>query len=542
MDIYQRAKNWIDQDPDPVTRQELTELISRKSEQELLHRFSGKLEFGTAGLRGELGAGPNRMNRVVVARAAKAIAEFLIRNRSSYADSAGELSVVIGYDARINSDIFAKDSAEVFAAAGIKALLFDRAVPTPITAFSGKRHSASAAIMVTASHNPPKDNGYKVYLGGPNNHSQLISPADKEIAELIDEIGENYNFSEIPKSKSYQLLGEHEISNYVTRAIQLAPIAKSGIRICYTPLHGVGWDVTREIFQKLGFSNISVVEQQAVPDGSFPTVAFPNPEEKGAMDLAFATASAAKAEIIIAHDPDADRMAVAIPAENGWRMLTGDEVGLILGEEIAKNAKAGTLANSIVSSDQLAQIATAYQLDFQQTLTGFKWISKAKNLVFGFEEALGYCVDPEYTPDKDGITASVMILSIADRLLTQGKTLGDYLHDLADKYGNVASSQISLRVEDLSTIQKIMMKLREIQPNNLGGWQVRFEDLKLGNKLPSTDAVMLTASDIRLIIRPSGTEPKLKFYLLARGKSATDSGEKLEQLRDAANALLDALK
>lgn len=542
MDVLTAAADWIRQDPDPVTRAELQELVAQQNLPELADRFSRTLEFGTAGLRGELGAGPNRMNRIVVARAAWAIGQYLINSGDTYVDRTGNLSAVIGFDARINSDVFAKDSAEVLSALGIKVYLFDQAVPTPVTAFTGRDLSASASIMVTASHNPPRDNGYKVYLGGPNGHSQLVSPADAEITQYIEQVSETRSFDQIEKSSAYQIIGKDQIAKYVARAIELDSVQDTDLKITYTALHGVGWAVVKPILDALGYRNLKVVEKQIQPDGNFPTVAFPNPEEKGAMDLAFESASEVGAEIIIANDPDADRLAIAIPAGQGWRMLTGDEIGLLLGEQVAKLGAQGTFANSIVSSYLLGKVAEHYRLGFVQTLTGFKWISKTPNLSYGYEEALGYCVDPNHTPDKDGITAAVLILSLARELKQQGSNLATYLASLFERYGFVQTGQISIRVSDLSVIKKIMLGLRTSQPKTLGQWEVEFEDLQLGENLPPTDGIVLSNQEIRVIVRPSGTEPKLKCYLLANGQTAHDSEASMTKLRAAATELLNALQ
>ncbi|MEY4713947.1 MAG: hypothetical protein RIQ37_277 [Actinomycetota bacterium] len=542
MDLNKAAADWLAQDPDPTTRAELEALIAEGNQAELADRFSKSLEFGTAGLRGELGAGPNRMNRIVVARAAAAIGRFLIDSGDTYIDRNGELSVIIGFDARVNSDVFAKDSAEIFAGLGLKVFLFDQCVPTPVTAFTGKRLSASASVMVTASHNPPRDNGYKVYLGGPNGHSQLVSPADHAIAEHIQKISETHVFADFAKSTNYQLIGQKEIDLYTARALELAQQRDSDLKICYTALHGVGWAVVKPIFQNLGFKNVIPVKEQIEPNGSFPTVTFPNPEEKGAMDLAYEVATQNQAEIIIANDPDADRLAVAVPDSGKWRMLTGDEIGLILGEEVAKSGTVGNLANSIVSSDLLGRVAEHYRLGYVQTLTGFKWISKTENLRYGYEEALGYCVDPDHTPDKDGITAAVVMLNLARELKEKNSSIAEHLDALSERYGFVKTGQISIRVHDLGIIRKIMSGLRELEPKTLGPWDVSFEDLQKGSSLPATDGVILSNSEIRVVIRPSGTEPKLKCYLLARGDSATSSAQALSTLESNAQALLSALQ
>ena len=541
MDLVALANNWLAQDPDTVTRLELEELIRVGDEAGLASRFDSRLQFGTAGLRGELGAGPNRMNRIVVAQAAFAIARFLNANRADYLDKAGELSVVVGYDGRVNSDIFAQDSAEIFAGAGIKTRLFDSAVPTPVAAFTGKRFHASATVIVTASHNPPKDNGYKVYLGGQNGCSQLVSPQDKQIAELIDQIALETKFSDIPKSSSIETLGQADIDLYVARAASLVARDTSGrsdLRITYTAMHGVGYRTMKSVFDRTGFVFSSVAKQQE-PDGQFPTVAFPNPEEPGAMDLSFAHALTQHSDLIIANDPDADRLAVGVRSGNGYQMLTGDQVGLLLAEMIASAKQSGTLANSIVSAS-LAKVAAFHNLKYQQTLTGFKWISKVPNLSFGYEEALGYCIDPDFTPDKDGISAALAIAELAATLKAEGMSLLDLLRGLAKRYGHMATGQVSIRVTELSLIGKIMSNLIASPVAEILGELAEFENLELGKNLPSTEGVIFTTNSYRVIIRPSGTEPKLKCYLQVTADSEEASKSKLAELKEWAHKLLSA--
>ena len=517
MDLLEIARAWRNQDPDAATRAELDALILAEDTEGLASRFGTKLEFGTAGLRGELGAGPNRMNRVVVARAALAIARFLQANRDDYLDGDGGLSVVIGYDGRVNSDVFAQDSAQIISAAGITAKLFDRRVPTPVAAFTGATTKASATIVVTASHNPPRDNGYKVYLGGKLFGSQLIPPQDAEIAGLIDAISEELSFDEIPKSSDVVLLGSAEVDAYIERAKQLVPKdnpLRSRIAITHTALHGVGWPVVSKLFNETGFRLTPVVLQQEA-DGGFPTVSFPNPEEPGAMDLSFETALESNSDLILANDPDADRLAVAIRSSDGYRMLTGDQVGLLLAHEIASSADGGALANSIVSAE-LTAVADRFGLAYRQTLTGFKWISKVPNLIFGYEEALGYCVDPSHTPDKDGITAALLIAELAANLAGSGSSIGEHLEQLEQSYGKISSGQVSVRVSDLSIIGKIMAAVRSNPPAEFDGEPLSYTDLSQSTDL-KTDAVILQSDHAKLIFRPSGTEPKLKCYLQFRG-------------------------
>ena len=541
--LIDAAKAWAAQDPDAETREELLALIDSGDTAALESRMGSRLDFGTAGLRGELGAGPNRMNRVLVAQAAAGIRDYVNENFKN------EASVVIGFDGRINSAIFARDSAEIFAAAGISTMLFDSVVPTPVLAFAGKHLNASAAIMVTASHNPPRDNGYKVYLGGTNGGSQIISPTDKDIAAKIRAIAETQSFADIPKSTNYEIIGDEIRQAYVAETASLTGEIENAesLKVVYTAMHGVGWRTTRELFEAVGLPKPFTVDEQILPDGTFPTVAFPNPEEPGAMDLAFAKARAVGADLIIANDPDADRLAIGVPDSSlaeGWRRLTGDEIGLLLGHEVAQHAvssgKSGALACSIVSSSALSKVANHFGLDFHETLTGFKWISKVPNLLFGYEEALGYCVAPAQTPDKDGISAALIAVNLAVQLAKQGKTLTDQLEELAKLYGHYATGQISIRVSDLSVISNIMKNLRTNPPATIAGVDAQFTDLAIGTeKLGPTDGLRFDLADgRRVIVRPSGTEPKLKCYLQAIAESKELAITELASLNDAMKKIL----
>jgi phosphomannomutase len=547
-DLIAAASAWADQDPDLETRAELEELIDKRDVAALSSRFDGRLEFGTAGLRGELGAGSNRMNRVLVAQAAAGIAKFLL-TQPEFNSDVEPPSVVIGFDGRINSAVFARDSAQILAGAGIRAFLFDGVVPTPVLAFAGKHLNTSAAIMVTASHNPPRDNGYKVYLGGSNGGSQIISPTDKIIAEHIADIAKTKTFNEINKSDKFEMVGDELRQAYVAETASLTGEVIDGdkVRIVYTAMHGVGWHVVEPLFESVGLAKLETVTAQLLPDGNFPTVAFPNPEEPGAMDLALAVGRERRADLILANDPDADRLALAIKdaaSPTGFRQLTGDEVGLLLGDEMARRAVAdrrnGNLACSIVSSSALSKVAEHYGFGFRETLTGFKWISKVPGLIFGFEEALGYCVDADHTPDKDGISAALIIADLANRLASQGKTIADRLDDLGALFGHYATGQISIRVTDLSVIANLMQKMREETPSVIDGTQAEFRDLALGgNGLAPTDGVRFDLADgRRVIVRPSGTEPKLKCYLQAIGSNQAEAKEKLAALRAAMLTIL----
>ncbi|KQQ65762.1 phospho-sugar mutase [Microbacterium sp. Leaf320] len=546
-----QARAWMRQDPDHETRDELAAVITRAASgdetaiADLDDRFSTRLAFGTAGLRGALGAGSNRMNRVLVAQAAAGFASYL-RERAH----GGTPTVIIGYDGRRNSRVFATDSAELFAGAGLRAILLPRLLPTPVLAFAVRHLGADAGVMVTASHNPPNDNGYKVYLGGADQGSQIVAPADAEIAAHIQRIADADDVAALPRSNDYETADEDVVDAYVaaTAAVAPAPASASDIRWVYTAMHGVGWETLSKIVAAAGYPQPMVVGEQLKPDATFRTVSFPNPEEPGAMDLSFARARRVQADFILANDPDADRLAVAIPdasSENGWRRLTGNEVGLLLGARAAK-AAAGTpgasLACSLVSSPGLGAVAAHHGLDFHETLTGFKWISRAPGIVFGFEEALGYLVNPETVRDKDGISAAVAILGLAAEAHERGKSLADLLAELGDTYGHFASGQVSVRVDDLSVIGTVMLSLRTLPPSQFGGHSIAStEDLLQADPgQPSGDVLRYRLTDgSRIIVRPSGTEPKLKVYIDAKAESAARAAEIVRELDAAVRSLLE---
>ncbi|MFJ9864347.1 phospho-sugar mutase [Streptomyces sp. NPDC101165] len=504
-DLIAEASAWLAEDPDPETRDELAKLIEAGDVTELSARFSGTLQFGTAGLRGELGAGPMRMNRSVVIRAAAGLAAYLKNQGQS-----GGL-VVIGYDARHKSADFARDTAAVMTGAGLRAAVLPRPLPTPVLAFATRHLGAVAGVEVTASHNPPRDNGYKVYLG---DGSQIVPPADAEIAAEIDAIA---SLNDVPRPDSgWETLDDSVLDAYLARTdAVLAAGSPRTARTVYTAMHGVGKDVLLAAFARAGFPEPVLVAEQADPDPDFPTVAFPNPEEPGAMDLAFAQARATDPDLVIANDPDADRCAVAVRAGSDWRMLRGDEVGALLAAHLVCRGATGTFAESIVSSSLLGRIAEKAGLPYEETLTGFKWIARVDGLRYGYEEALGYCVDPEGVRDKDGITAALLITELASVLKEQGRSLLDLLDDLAVEHGLHATDQLSVRVQDLSVISDAMRRLREQPPTELAGLAItRAEDLTRGtDKLPPTDGLRYTLDGARVIVRPSGTEPKLKCYL-----------------------------
>jgi phosphomannomutase len=516
-DLKAAAEAWLSEDPDPDTRAELQALLDAGDTPELADRFAGTLEFGTAGLRGAVGAGPNRMNRVVVIRAAAGLAAYL--NAKGLTDG----PVLIGYDARHKSDVFAQDTAAVIRGAGLDAVLLDRPTPTPVVAFGIRHLRAVAGVVVTASHNPPQDNGYKVYLG---DGSQIVPPADAEIAAAIAAVGP---LAEVPRGDDWQTTGDDLLNAYLDRIADLVPAdAPRELNVAYTPLHGVGRTLVEAAVARAGFAVPQVVASQADPDPDFPTVSFPNPEEPGAIDAALDLARSIDADIAVANDPDADRCAVAIPdprtpdasADGGWRMLRGDELGALLGEFLLAPAQNhtpnGVAACSIVSSSLLGKIAASYGVRYVETLTGFKWIGRVPDLVFGYEEALGYCVDPTAVKDKDGVSTLVRVLQLAAQAKAAGRTLQDLLDDLAVKYGLHATDQLAVRVDDLSLIAQAMERLRATPPATLGDYTVeRIDDLSQGSEsLPPTDGLRYTLSDgARVVVRPSGTEPKLKCYL-----------------------------
>ncbi|WP_405685046.1 phospho-sugar mutase [Streptomyces sp. NBC_00057] len=506
-DLIAQARAWLAEDPDPETRDELAELIDTEDLDELAARFAGTLQFGTAGLRGELGAGPMRMNRAVVIRAAAGLAAYLKAGGQT-----GGL-VVVGYDARYKSADFARDTAAVMTGAGLRAAVLPRPLPTPVLAYAIRHLGAVAGVEVTASHNPPRDNGYKVYLG---DGSQIVPPADGEIAAAIAAVGPLDGVAR--PDNGWETLGDEVLAAYLARTdTVLAAGSPRTAQVVYTAMHGVGTSVLTAAFARAGFPEPVLVAEQAEPDPAFPTVAFPNPEEPGAMDLAFATARRTDPDLVIANDPDADRCAVAVPdpADGGWRMLRGDEVGALLAAHLVNRGVTGVLAESIVSSSLLGRIAEKAGLGYEETLTGFKWIARVDGLRYGYEEALGYCVDPEGVRDKDGITAALLVAELASVLKEQGRTLLDLLDDIAVEHGLHATDQLSVRVEDLSVIADAMRRLREQPPTALAGLAVTSaEDLSQGTEqLPPTDGLRYHLQGARVIVRPSGTEPKLKCYL-----------------------------
>ena len=511
--VTEMAQSWLDDDPDPRTRAELAALLGRGDPTalaELADRFDGMLQFGTAGLRGAMGAGPNRMNRAVVIRAAAGLTGYLLERHPAP-------KVVIGYDARHRSADFAHDTAAVVTAAGGKALLFASALPTPVLAFAIRHLGADAGVMVTASHNPPQDNGYKVYLG---DGSQIVPPADAGIAAHIARVA---TVLSVPRADAgWHLLGDDVLDAYLH---SVAGVVAAGsprtLSVVYTPLHGVGRDVVLAAFERAGFAPPYVVPSQAEPDPDFPTVAFPNPEEPGAMDAALDCARERNADLVIANDPDADRCAVAVPdpaADGGWRMLSGDEVGVLIGAHLLDRGvdAEAVFACSIVSGRLLAAMCRGAEVSHVQTLTGFKWIARVPGLRYGYEEALGYCVDPKSVRDKDGVSAALLVAELAATCHAEGRTLLAVLDDLARAHGVHLTGQYAARVSDLSLIEGAMTRLRSASPLAFADVEVAScDDLLNGSgDLPPTDGLRYDLADgARVVVRPSGTEPKIKAYL-----------------------------
>jgi phosphomannomutase len=521
--LKSEIENWIADDPDPVTASALQTLLDAGDEASLRIYFNGFLQFGTAGLRGPNGPGPSCMNRAVVGRTAAGIAHYMKKR--------GLTRVVIGRDARHGSYEYAMESAEIFSGAGCEVFILPKALPTPVLAYATKALRADIGIMVTASHNPPADNGYKVYVGPTADGvsyacSQIINPTDGFIA---DEIAAITKLSTQPRGTQWEVVEERVIDEYISRTATLGK-KPGALRIVYTAMHGVGTATISEVFKKAGFPDLILVREQAEPDPDFPTVAFPNPEEPGAIDLALATARSQNADLVIANDPDADRCAAAIKDRDGqWRMLRGDELGVIFGEWIARSAPTGTFGNSIVSSSILKKISAHYGIDFREVLTGFKWLAKIENLSFGYEEAIGYAVDSQTVNDKDGISAAIFLAQIATTLAEDGRDLNDLLDEVWARHGFHGTEQISIRVSDMKAITVLLAGLRNNPPQIIAGRAVEsIDDLAAPRDgLPPTDGLRIWLSGgVRIIIRPSGTEAKLKCYVEVI-TADSDSAEKV---------------
>ncbi len=539
-DLLDRARAWAAEDPDEVTRAELTDLVDAVERDpdgaaaaELADRFEGALQFGTAGLRGALGAGPNRMNRVVVIRAAAGLASYL---RSHGAEGG---TVVIGYDARHRSDAFAEDTAAVLTGAGLRAVVLPRPLPTPVLAYAIRALGCVAGVMVTASHNPPQDNGYKVYLG---DGAQIVSPVDSEISAAIADVGP---LTTVPRLDAWRRLDDEVVEGYVSAVAGLVGDGPRDLTTVYTPLHGVGGETVTAVLARAGFAAPHVPPAQAAPDPDFATVAFPNPEEPGAMDLALGLAEEVGADLVLANDPDADRCAVGVPGPHGWQMLRGDEVGALLGDFLLRSGVEGVYASSLVSSSLLGVLAASYGQPHRETLTGFKWIGRVEGLAFGYEEALGYCLAPGLVRDKDGVSALVRVAELAALLKAEGRTLTDRLDDIAREHGVYATDQLSARLDDLPEISAVMERLRSRPPSALGGLAVEaVEDLAHGRAgLPPTEGLHYRLAErSRVVVRPSGTEPKVKCYLEVVVPVDPSEDESVGAARIVAVQRLDAIR
>ena len=549
--IHNAAKSWLAQDPDEATRGELESLLSRAGDlnasgeeiqdadtsdraeawRELRDAFSSRLTFGTAGLRGRQAPGPNRMNRVVVGQAAAGFAQFLLARANGTTPT-----IIIGYDGRHNSERYARDTAEIMQAAGVQATLLPRLLPTPVLAFAVRHLNASAGVMVTASHNPKWDNGYKVYLGGQDEGSQIVPPADAEIAEAITAVANSQKVNELPRSSDYSIADESVVEAYIEQTAAVFRGQIVPLKVVYTAMHGVGWETYSRVLQRIGIAEPVTVPEQLHPDGDFPTVDFPNPEEPGALNLAFAAASAAGADLIIAHDPDADRLAVATRRGDGWVRFGGNDIGKFLAWRAARSANGqGTLATSLVSSPAMSRVAERYGLGYAETQTGFKWISRAENIIYGYEEALGYLVNPDTVRDKDGISAAVAILEMAMEMAAAGRTLLDFDDEFATEFGAFESRQASIRFDDPTRLGAVMAEIRATPPLQLGEVPVaRFHDLAT-DPSPANIVRIDLADGTRIMVRPSGTEPKIKAYI-----DATSAEGDLAERRATAASRADA--
>jgi phosphomannomutase len=529
------AQEWISHDPDPQTAAELSAL----SEDELDERFSRPLTFGTAGLRGPLRGGPNGMNLAVVLRTTWAVGKVLKDH-----GLAGK-PVVVGRDTRHGSEDFALAAAEVLTAQGFAVTLMFVAVPTPVVAFAVRHNRAAAGIQITASHNPPSDNGYKVYFEG---GYPIVPPIDEEIERAVAEAP---YADEIPR-RPVEPGGVDVVQHYVERAAVVRHTHES-VRVALTPLHGVGGEFVMDALVRAGLLDVHVVESQFAPDPDFPTVSFPNPEEPGAVDALLKLAADVDAEIAIALDPDADRCAIGVPTPDGWRMLSGDEAGWLLGDYILSQVEPGpvseatAVASTVVSSRMLAAIAKDHGARHVETLTGFKWLARADvdlpgcTLVYAYEEAIGHCVDPGAVRDKDGISAAVLACDLVAALRNQGRTVLGALDDLALRHGVHTTTAVSRGVANAEEAEAVMARLRDTPPDRLAGFEVTVTDLLVERDHRRTDALVFFGGDgdnwVRIVVRPSGTEPKVKSYIEVRCANIGN----IEATRVKARAVQDEL-
>lgn len=575
--LLKTVERWIELDPDPSTRAELSELLDdargggQVAYDSLERLFAGRLAFGTAGLRAELGPGPLRMNRLVVRQTAAGLLKYATGKLAS------ARRIVIGFDARYQSDEFAFDTAEIFRDAGWDVHLFDQPGPTPLLARQVLVQDADVGVMVTASHNPPRDNGYKVYLGGElSRHlepdglgvgAQIVSPVDQDIAQTIEAVvGEDFAAdaaapaalpaAEVSRPTGVHTIGEEARHSYQREAVELLDpqsYPHRDLTIVYTAMHGVGGEAVTDLLEAGGFTEVIAVKEQFEPDPAFPTADFPNPEEDGALDLALKAARDHDADLVLANDPDADRLSAAVydtPAES-WRQLSGDEIGALLGRHILERGPLRdgwqttesddkpVIGNSVVSSRLLGKLAESRGLGHEETLTGFKWLARVPNIIFGYEEAIGFDVDPVHVRDKDGVSAALIFSELMADLKAKGTTAIDALDEIAAEAGVHVTGQVTIRVDDLSQLGEVTAALRKAPPAEIAGDAV-VESLDLqAVPLPgkeftaakSTDALIyLTEAGHRVIVRPSGTEPKVKCYLEA---VAVPESEKSSAVSDA---------
>jgi phosphomannomutase len=529
------AVAWRDEDPDPVTRAEVDALLERGDDAGLADRFGARLQFGTAGLRGEIGAGPNRMNRALVRRATAGVARWVLER--------GGTSAVVGRDARHGSPEFAADTAAVLSGAGLDVWVLPRPLPTPVLAFAVRHLGADAGVMITASHNPPRDNGYKLYLG---DGAQIVPPVDAEISTAIDAVGE---LSTVPVGDARVRVADDDVVEAYLEAVT-GLLTRGGareVRTVYTAMHGVGAEVLLAAFERAGFPSPEPVVDQVDPDPDFPTVAFPNPEEPGALDLALARAEASGADLVLANDPDADRLAVAVPDPSlaRWRALTGDELGALLADHLLRQGADpdDVVVTTIVSSRLLSRLAAAAGIGYAESLTGFKWVVRApepgRRFRFGYEEALGYCVG-DVVRDKDGISAALVAAELAATLRADGRTLVDRLDEICLVHGAHVTRQRSIRLTGSDWLVRVtaaMAALRSDPPAEVAGRSVLdVEDLLPGGRFEPSDVLILTLDGARLVVRPSGTEPKLKCYVEA---VVPVQGDDVAAARAAASAVAD---
>ena len=548
---------WMEQEPESEYKATLRRLQNgvAGSDSEAItlasEMFASRLTFGTAGIRGPMRPGPNGMNRTVVSQTTAGLGRYLLQRPSRTKNTP---QVVIGFDGRHHSEIFARDAAEVFSGQGIDSLLFPHLLPTPVLAFAVRELGADAGVMVTASHNPAGDNGYKVYLGGEDLGSQIVPPTDRDIEAHIQDVASSQSWSDIPRSaQRISTVDASIVDAYIaeTLASLSLPAPLALVPVVYTAMHGVGGDTFLAAMAKAGFPEPHVVEKQFDPNPEFPTVSFPNPEEKGALDLSFEKARSVGAGLVIAHDPDADRLAVALPdssTSSGYRTLTGNQVGAIfgwyLGERVRSSGKTGTLANSLVSSPVLCKIAQHFGLDHEETLTGFKYVSRVKKLIFGFEEALGYLVTPDVVRDKDGISAGLLMVSLASTLAAESKTLWDYLQEIEEAVGAFASGQVTIRLNPGVSGSTVTASLREKKLAAIGGKSVSRQDdfLEGVGSFSEEDIVRYYLDNgVRVIARPSGTEPKVKFYIDTEGTDSSEARSRLTEVESDINKLVGTL-